>query len=201
MSKDKNAKLTSPIITEEQLKAVFSAADSKKLKEYCLAMNAVLPLFEIDTPARVAAFLGQIGVESGQLRFTKELPSKYNKKNPKDPKEPTGTLYEGRKNLGNNVAGDGPKYIGRGVLQLTGRANYTEYGKKLGLDLVNNPELAEGAETSIKIAAQYFKDRKILPLADKWDIGMITERVNGKARLHLAERTAFSDKALKILTA
>jgi putative chitinase len=202
MPKTNNEKLTSaPFISEEQLKKVYPNCKPEKLKEYCAAMNLVFPQFSVDTPARIAAWLGQVGVESGELKFTKELPSKWNKKDPKDPKELCGTLYEGRKNLGNTQAGDGPKFIGRGVLQLTGRANYTEYGKKLGLDLVNKPELAEGAEVSVKIACQYFKDRGLLELADKWDLDEVTRRVNGNAKLHLKERIAFSDKALKVLTA
>jgi len=127
------------------------------------------------------------------------LPSKWNKKNPKDKSEPTGTLYEGRRNLGNNQPGDGPKFIGRGVLQLTGRANYTDYSKKLGIDLVNNPELAATPEVSVRIACQYFKDRGLLPLADAWNLDEITRRVNGNAKLHLSQRVAYSTAALKVL--
>jgi len=152
-----------------------------------------------NTPKRIAALLGQIGVESGELRFDKELPSVYNKKDPKDKNEPVGTLYEGRKLLGNTQPGDGPKFIGRGVLQLTGRENYTLYGKKLGLDLVGNPELACNPEVSVKIACQYFLDRKLHEAADKWDLDTITVKVNGKAKLHHDQRVAYSEKALKVL--
>ena len=200
MSKDKNTKLTAQLlITEEQLKQIFPNCKPDKVKAYVAACNLVFPLFEINTPARIAAWLGQVGVESGELRFDKELPSKWNKKDPKDPKEPTGTLYEGRKNLGNTQVGDGPRFIGRGVLQLTGRENYTLYGKKLGLDLVGNPELACSPEVSVKIACQYFKDRKLDEAADKWDLDTITLKVNGKAKLHHEQRVAYSEKALKIL--
>jgi len=188
------------LITEEQLKKIYRNAKPDKLKLYCEAFNKVLPEFGINTPKRIAAFLGQIAVESGELKYDKELPSKYNKKNPKDQNEPTGTLYEGRRNLGNNQAGDGPKYIGRGVLQLTGRANYTEYSKKLGIDLVNKPELAATPDVSVRIACQYFKDRGLLPLADAWNLDEITRRVNGNAKLHLEQRIAYSTVALKILS-
>ena len=200
MAKQKNEKLSGIFITEEQLKAIYPNCKADKIKGYAAAFNLAFPVYKIDTPARIACFLGQVGVESGELRYDKELPSKWNKKDPKDKNEPTGTLYEGRKNLGNTVAGDGPKFIGRGVLQLTGRANYADMSKKLGLDLVVNPELAATPEVSVRIACQYFVDRKLLELADLWDNEKITERVNGKAKLHLKERIGYAEKALKVLT-
>ena len=187
------------LITEEQLKKIFKNVKPDKAKLYCEAFNKVWPKFGITTPERIACFLGQVGVESGELRYDKELASKYNKKDPKDVNEPIGTLYEGRKNLGNTQPGDGPKFIGRGVLQLTGRANYADYSKKLGVDLVANPELAAQPEYSVMIACQYFKDRKLIEASDSLNYDLITERVNGKAKLHLAERTAYSKKALEVL--
>lgn len=187
------------LITEEQLKKIYKNCKPDKLKLYCEAFNKVWPEFGITTPARIGAFLGQVGVESGELRYDKELGSKWNKKDPKDPKEPIGTLYEGRKNLGNTQPGDGPKFIGRGVLQLTGRANYADYSKKLGIDLIANPDLAATPEVSVKIACQYFKDRGLLPLADAWNLDEVTRRVNGNAKLHLKERIAYSEVAKKIL--
>jgi len=187
------------LITEVQLKKIYKNASAEKIKLYCAAFNVVFPLYEINTPKRIGAFLGQVAVESGELKYDKELPSKWNKRNPKDAAEPTGTLYEGRKNLGNTQAGDGPKFIGRGVLQLTGRANYADYSKKLMIDLVGNPELAATPEVSVKIACQYFKDRGLLPLADAWNLDEITRRVNGNAKLHLKERIAYSEVAKLVL--
>jgi putative chitinase len=201
MSKDKNTKLVAPLITEEQLKTIYPNCKPDKIKSYTAAFNIVFPIFEVNTPARIAAFLGQVGVESGELRYDKELPSKWNKKDPKDPKELIGTLYEGRKLLGNTQAGDGPRFIGRGVLQLTGRANYTDMSKKIGIDLVANPEKAEDADVSVRIACQFFKDRKLFERADSWELKEITRRVNGNACLHHEQRVAYSEKALKILTA
>ena len=189
------------LITEEQLKKIYPNCSPDNLKLYTEAFNKVWPRFDITTPKRIAAFLGQVGVESGELKYNKELPSKWNKKNPSDPKEATGTLYEGRKTLGNVIAGDGPKFIGRGILQLTGRANYLEYGRKLGINLADNPDLACQPEYSVAIACQYFKDRDILSAADKWDLAAITKKVNGAAMLHHEQRAAYSEKALKVLVA
>lgn len=187
-------------ITESQLKTIFPNVKKDKCALYTKAFNEVLPAYSMDTVRRVAAFLGQIAVESGELKYDKELPSKYNKKDPKNGLEPTGSLYEGRKNLGNDQIGDGPKFIGRGILQLTGRQNYTIMSKKLGIDLVSNPELACDPVVSTKIACEYFKANGLLDLSDKWNLELITERVNGKAKLHLKERMEYSERALKVLS-
>lgn len=187
------------MLTESQLKSIFPACKADKLKVYTAAFNEVLPQFDMDTPKRIACFLGQVGHESCQLKFDKELASPWNKENPKDPKEPVGTKYEGRKNLGNTQPGDGPKFIGRGILQLTGRANYTDYSKKLGVDLVGNPDLACDPVIATKIACQYFKDRGLIELSDKLDVDTITLKVNGKAKLGLDERKHFTQKALEVL--
>ena len=186
-------------LTKEQLKKIYPKIKPEKLEQYTNAFNKVFPTYAIDTPRRIAAFLGQVGVESGELRYDKELGSKWNKKDIGNRFEPVGTLYEGRKNLGNTEPGDGPKFIGRGILQLTGRANYTNMSKKLGVDLVSNPELACDPEISTKIACEYFKERGLLDLADKWNLDEITRRVNGNAKLHHDLRVQYSERALKTL--
>lgn len=187
------------LITVEQLKKIFKSVKDDKATLYCEAFNKVFPDYGITTPNRIAVFLGQIAVESGELKYDKELPSRWNKKNPKDPKESTGTLYEGRVNLGNKMVGDGPKFIGRGILQLTGRANYTVMSQKLGIDLVNDPELACRPDVSVRIACQFFKDRGLISLSDVFNVEEVTRRVNGNAKLHLKERTEYSERALKVL--
>lgn len=188
------------LITEQQLKKIYPNIKADKLKVYTDAFNKVFPSYGIDTPRRIAAFLGQVGVESGELKYDKELGSKWNKKDVGNRFESVGTLYEGRKNLGNTEPGDGPKFIGRGILQLTGRANYTNMSKKLGVDLVNNPELACDPEISTKIACEYFKERGLLKLADEWKLDEITRRVNGNAKLHHDLRVQYSERALKVLS-
>ena len=187
------------LITKDQLKKIYPNIRPEKLEVYTDAFNKVFPAYDINTPRRIAAFLGQVGVESGELKYDRELASKYNKRDVTNPYESIGTLYEGRKNLGNTEPGDGPKYIGRGILQLTGRANYTSMSKKIGADLVNNPELAREPEISTKIACLYFKERGLLELADAWDLDTITLKVNGKAKLHHDKRVQYSERALKAL--
>ena len=94
-------------------------------------LNTAMSRYQIVGVKRVAAFIAQIGHESGQLKYVKEIwgPTAAQAK------------YEGRQDLGNTVAGDGSKYRGRGLIQITGRANYAACGEALGLDLINHPEL------------------------------------------------------------
>jgi putative chitinase len=98
------------------------------IKEAGQVLQATLEAYEINTRLRIAHFLGQTCHESAGFRTTEEFAS--------------GAAYEGRKDLGNVKKGDGRLYKGRGLLQLTGGANYAEYGRALGVDLENNPAMA-----------------------------------------------------------
>lgn len=91
----------------------------------------------------------------------------------------SGVAYEGRKDLGNYVPGDGVKYAGAGYIQLTGRANYTNYGKIFGIDLVCHPELALDPVIASKILVQYFKDRGCDKACNAQNWTLVREKVNG----------------------
>jgi predicted chitinase len=95
------------------------------------------------------------------------------------PEIASGEAYEGRASLGNTQPGDGKRYKGRGYIQLTGRSNYTNYGKVLGIDLVNVPELALEVETSARIFALYFKDRACNIACNNGDWALVRKKVNG----------------------
>lgn len=125
----------------------------------------ILKDYGIDSPQRMRHFLAQVGHESAGFKTTQEYAS--------------GRAYENRKDLGNVNPGDGTKYKGRGLIQITGRANYQKYGKKLNLDLVNKPELAEDPVNSLKIAGEYWKDHDLNKFADQDNIRAITRRING----------------------
>ncbi len=94
----------------------------------------------------------------------------------------SGDAYEGRLDLGNSQKGDGRRFKGRGFIQLTGRANYDHYGKVLGIDLVNNPDLALDVNVSAKILAQYFKERKVDQACASGDWLSVRKLVNGVNR-------------------
>lgn len=91
----------------------------------------------------------------------------------------SGGAYEGRKSLGNTEPGDGPRFKGRGFIQLTGRANYTHFGEKLGVDLVAQPERALDPYLGAKILALYFKERKVIDAARNGDWSKARRLVNG----------------------
>ena len=106
-------------------------------------LRQTLEGYEITTRLRIAHFLGQTCEKSAGFRTTEEFAS--------------GEAYEGRKDLGNVKKGDGPLFKGRGLLQLTGRANYHEYGDALGVDLGKNPTMAADPVLSLRIACEYWK--------------------------------------------
>jgi putative chitinase len=125
--------------------------------------------FDITTPLRIAHWMAQATHETGGFRNLHELwgPTEDQKG------------YEGASRLGNTVKGDGYLYRGRGVFQLTGRGNYIKYGKLIGRNLVDHPELAEDPEVSVLIACAYWKGHGLNDLADADDVESITRRING----------------------
>jgi predicted chitinase len=161
---------------------------------YCEALNFALPEFEITTPARIAAFLAQVGHESGQLRYFQEIwgPTDQQKKY-----EPPSRVA---KRLGNTEPGDGLRYRGRGPIQITGRSNYEKYGKLLNLPLVEKPDLAALPMHGFRIAGAYWKMRGLNELADGGtgeDFKDITVRING-GLTHLAQRIELWERAKKV---
>ncbi|QYG07108.1 glycoside hydrolase family 19 protein [Janthinobacterium sp. PAMC25594] len=147
-------------------------------------LNAAMAEFGIDTPLRQAAFLAQVGHESGQLRHVRELAS--------------GAAYEGRADLGNVVAGDGVRFKGRGLLQVTGRVNYAACGVALGLDLLVAPQLLEQTIFACRSAGWFWQSRGLNRLADAGDQERVTRRINGGVN-GLAERLALYVAARRVL--
>ena len=157
-----------------------AASQAKIIAEVGAVLAATLESYDITNRLRIAHFLGQTCEESAGYRTTEEFAS--------------GKEYEGRADLGNTQKGDGPRYKGRGLLQLTGRANYADYGKALGVDLVNNPTLAAQPALSLKIACEYWKRRNINADCDRDDVQAVTRKVNGGLN-GLSDRIAFTQKA------
>lgn len=128
----------------------------------------------IDTRARLAAFLAQIGHESGGLRWVREIAN--------------GQAYEGRASLGNTQPGDGPRYRGRGLIQITGRFNYRATARSLqplgAPDFEAEPEALELPQWAAWSAADYWASRGLNELADAGDFEAITRRINGGLNGH-----------------
>lgn len=151
-------------LTLAQLLTIMPYAKARGEK-FLPALNAAMAEFKIDSEARQAAFLAQVGHESGQLRYVAEIAS--------------GAAYEGRKDLGNTVKGDGIKYKGRGLIQVTGRTNYVAVSKALGIDCVNKPELLESTENACRSAAWWWASKGLNELADAGNFLAITKKING----------------------
>ena len=137
--------------------------------EYQPYLDLAMAEFDITTPARQAAFLAQIGHESGGLHWAVEIWG------PTDAQ----LRYEGRKDLGNLQPGDGYKFKGRGLIQTTGRSNYQAAGEALGVELTRHPELLAEPELAARSAAWFWQDRGLNELADVGDFTRITLRING----------------------
>lgn len=137
----------------------------EKAALYAPLLDAAMREFDINTPARQASFLSQVGHESGQLRYVRELAS--------------GAAYEGRKDLGNTKPGDGVRYKGRGLIQVTGRANYTAAMMALDIDCVEHPELLEIPVNACRSAGWFWKTHGLNELADAGKFERICRIING----------------------
>lgn len=174
-------------ITVQQLLQILPNAGAKA-GVFVPVLNTALQRYQIVGRLRVAAFIAQIGHESGQLRYVREIWGPT----------PTQTKYEGRTDLGNTAPGDGFKFRGRGLIQVTGRANYNDCGEALGVDLNNQPELLEQPQYACLSAAWFWASRGLNTLADASDFDKITRRING-GQNGAADRKALYAQALKVL--
>ena len=142
----------------------------------------------LTTPARLANFIGQTCHESGGFRYLREIwgPTPAQKK------------YEGRADLGNTQPGDGHRFLGRGILQITGRANYAAAGKRLGVDLIANPEQAEEPAMAVLTACDFWATHHLNLLADSGAEDAITKKVNG-GMTNAVERRKYVARAKGVL--
>lgn len=153
------------MITLEQLRAVMPRLPVEDALRYLPYLNEAMAEAEINTSQRMQMFIAQLAHESAELRHFEELSS--------------GAAYEGRKDLGNTHKGDGMRYKGRGPIQLTGRTNYRAAGKALGLDLEGDPELAADYSIGFRIAAWFWKTRRLNSIADTGNFELVTRTING----------------------
>lgn len=161
-----------------------------RARKWAPALSKAMEGGRINTRLRIAAFLAQIGHESGSLVYVKELGgASYFQK------------YEGRKDLGNTQPGDGPKFAGRGLIQVTGRANYLAASKALFGDdrLIKTPELLEQPEWAAESAVWFWSSRNLNALADADRFTDLTKRINGGTN-GLEDRKARYRQALKVLS-
>lgn len=152
-------------ISVQQIKAA-TVSTTINAERFMPFINDTCTRFKINTPARILSFLAQVGHESAGLFYTEELAS--------------GKAYEGRKDLGNTEPGDGVRFKGRGLIQITGRANYKSISNDLGVDFISSPSFLGGKNASVCSQEQlrnaalsagwYWNKHNINAKADKIDI-------------------------------
>jgi putative chitinase len=197
------------MVTSEQLTKL--GIDAKWLQP----LNDTFAKFEINTPARMASFIGQCMLESGNFKYLEEnlnysavritqvwprIPlAKAQEAVAKGKAAIAELIYGNRPELGNTQAGDGGKFFGRGIIQLTGRANYTAFANAIGKpEILEHPELVATPEYACLSAGWFWNRGKLNTYADTADYTTMTKRING-ATLGLNERIANIKKALSIL--
>ncbi|HEK0905465.1 TPA: glycoside hydrolase family 19 protein [Pseudomonas putida] len=206
-------------ITEQQLLQILPNA-RPVAGIFVPALNRAMLRWKIDSRLRLAAFLAQVGHESGQLRnlvenlnysaeaLVRTWPSRFTAQNAgayaRQPEKIANRVYGGRMGNGQETSGDGWRYRGRGLIQLTGRDNYRAAGQALGLPLLEQPELLEQSEHASASAAWWWSQRGLNELADAGRIQDIGSIINtgqpGRVPHGAAERKALYDLAVKVLS-
>lgn len=201
------------VLNEKQLIQLFPT--NKNLKELCLALNTVLPKYEINTVNRIAGFLAQCGHESLNFTVLKENLN-YSSKGliltfPKyfqdadkaelyarQPEKIANRVYANRMGNGNETSGDGYKYRGRGAIQLTGKDNYTLFSKSISKSVDDTINYLETLDGAIESACWFWTTRKLNPTCDKNDIITMSKLINGGTK-GLDDRKLRYEKAKKVL--
>jgi putative chitinase len=175
-------------MTPQQIMACTGCTRFDRATEFAPLLDAAMAEYGIDTEARRAAFLAQVGHESGGLHWLVELwgPSDSQRR------------YEMRYDLGNIAPGDGFKFRGRGLIQVTGRANYVAASKALGVDLVAEPEKLSEPELACRSAGWFWQSHGLNELADAGEFERITKRINGGLNGY-AERLGLYEAAKEAL--
>lgn len=192
-------------LTLEQLCKLVPSQPATRLALFLPGINRALVEFNVDTPVRASQFLAQALHESARLQALVE----YDHRKPvagcklceRSGPHAAGVQYEGRKDLGNTQPGDGERFKGRGIFQLTGRTNYQRAGRALGLDLETQQDLAADPSISARIAGWYWELHGLNVLADantEQAFTLLTKRINGGVN-GLADRLALWAHCKKVL--
>lgn len=209
------------ILTTAKLAAILPSIKTPDL--WVAALQPALDGYQITTKARLAAFLAQVGHESGDFNtlsenlnysaagLRKTFPTRFTtdalaEAYARQPEKIANFVYASRLGNGPTASGDGWKYRGRGLIQTTGKTNYDETGDAIGIDLVGAPDrLAQDKVVAAKAAAYFWKSRGLNALADDnagddiaGDFLKITKKINGGTIGH-AHRVALWQKARQVL--
>lgn len=187
----------------------------KHYKEWCESLNRFLPEFAIDTPKRIASFMAQCCVESANFtRLNENLnysaeglmrtwSSRFKtlseaKQYARNPEKIANKVYAGRMGNGDYESGDGWKYRGRGIIQLTGKSNYEDFAEFIGCSLDESIEYILTYDGAVHAACYFWETRGLNRYADREDIRTITRLINGGTH-GLENRISNYNKFIKIL--
>ena len=201
------------MITKEQLQTFFENTNENIINSFVDPLNKAMEHFEINTINRIAMFIAQVGHESAGLTATKEnlnykaatlskvFPKYFRDKNTEEyahnPEKIANLVYSNRMGNGDEDSGDGYKYRGRGLIQLTGHDNYKNFADKMGMDIDEAVSYLETPEGAAMSAAWFWNSRHLNSVADDGDVVKATKLING-GTIGLEERTALYEEALKV---
>jgi putative chitinase len=154
-----------PRVTGQNLYNIAMYNSLAKLNPFVVPLNEGFAKYQLNSALRVCHFIAQVMHESGEFAYQQEIAD--------------GSEYEGRTNLGNTQPGDGMRFKGRGLIQVTGRSNYGQISKDLGIDYIANPQRLEQLPDCVNSAFWYWNSRNLNALADKDDLNGITRAING----------------------
>ena len=184
------------MITEQNFNEVVPDVNWNYAKKYVPLFDTVLPNYGIDTPLRKAQFLAQVAHESGGFKFVVEnlnysanaLYNVFRKYFPnleianeyaRQQEKIANKVYANRMGNGNEASGEGWKFKGRGLIQLTGKSNYQQLSEASGQNFIDKPEQVAEPEWALTSACWYWKKNNINKYADEDDVHMVTKRING----------------------
>jgi len=202
------------MLTIDVLKQCLPQAKVAKLEMFIEGFNETFDTFEMNTPERQAMFLAQTAHESGSFnfveenlnykaatlsriwpsRFPPEVAAEYGGK----PEKIANKAYGGRMGNGPEATGEGYKYRGRGIIQLTGKDNYRACGNALGKDLVAEPDLVAQNPYAVLSAGWFWDTRKLNQWCDKCDVLTVTKKING-GTIGLEDRKKHFEHILEVL--
>jgi len=205
--------MTDTIITQQQLQELIPG--NRYTEYWANALNKILPEYEINTPLRIAAFIAQCAHESGGFKFltenlnyrweslrkvfpkyfpTDELAQQYGRQ----PEKIANRVYANRMGNGPEESGDGWRYRGRGLIQLTGRDNYFWFSQSIETPIEDIPAYLETFEGAIQSGCWFWETNKLNQWADQQDILTLTKRING-GTIGLEDRKKHYAHALHVL--
>ena len=201
------------LVTFEQLNSFFEDTNEDIIQKYVDPLNAVLQFYEINNKQRISMFLAQVGHESGGLRTIKEnlnysadrlkviFPKYFRNVDTsefaKNPEKIANRVYCSRMGNGDENSGDGYRYCGRGLIQLTGKSNYTAFATDMEMSLDEATEWLKTEEGAAWSAGWFWDSRELNKWADEGDVLTVTKKING-GTIGLADRESHYEAALEI---